>query len=227
MTRENHNSAVIFDCDGVMFDSRGANINFYNHLLDHFGLPPMCEDDIAYVHMQTADSSVRHIFKGTPFMEEALRYRFDVDYTPFIRDMIPEPGLRELLTRLKPCYRLAVATNRSNTIGQVLETHNLTGFFDAVVSSLDVVRPKPDPECLLKITGLFRIPPEKAIYVGDSEIDQACSRAAGVPFVSFRNSALDADYHVQNLLELLKITGNLAGNPGCGIISQGRDNAGL
>jgi len=29
-------SAVIFDCDGVMFDSRQANINFYNHILSHF-----------------------------------------------------------------------------------------------------------------------------------------------------------------------------------------------
>ena len=37
-------SAVIFDCDGVMLDSRQANINFYNHLLDHFSLPPMREE---------------------------------------------------------------------------------------------------------------------------------------------------------------------------------------
>jgi phosphoglycolate phosphatase-like HAD superfamily hydrolase len=219
MSRKNHNAAVIFDCDGVMFDSRDANINFYNHLLDHFGLPPMKEDDIAYVHMHTADSSVRHIFRGTAFLEEALRYRFDVDYTPFIRDMILEPGLKELLTRLRPCYMLAVATNRSNTIVPVLEAHELTGFFDAVVSSLDVARPKPDPECLFKITGLFGISPEKAIYVGDSEIDYVCSRAAGVPFVSFRNRVLDADYHVDKLLDILKIPGSFIEDSRCGTVS--------
>jgi len=33
--------------------------------------------------------------------------------------MIMEPGLRELLGALKPRFGLAVATNRSNTIGQV------------------------------------------------------------------------------------------------------------
>ncbi len=219
MSKANDNGAVIFDCDGVMFDSRGANINFYNHLLNHFGLPPMKEKDIAYVHMHTADSSVNHIFQGSPFLEEALRYRFEVDYAPFIRDMILEPGLRELLTCLKPCYRLAVATNRSNTIGPVLEAYHLTGFFDAVVSSLDVVHPKPDPECLYKITGLFGVPPERALYVGDSEIDCVCSKAAGVPFVSFRNQSLEAQYHVANLLEIINITGHFFEDSRCGVIS--------
>ena len=32
--------AVIFDLDGVIFDSRQANIVFYNHLLEHVGMPP-------------------------------------------------------------------------------------------------------------------------------------------------------------------------------------------
>jgi len=63
------NSAVIFDCDGVMFDSRQANINFYNHLLAHFDLQPLTEDQVAYVHMHTADESVRLIFEGSPFLE--------------------------------------------------------------------------------------------------------------------------------------------------------------
>lgn len=32
---------VIFDCDGVMIDSRAANDEFYNRVLAYFGLPPM------------------------------------------------------------------------------------------------------------------------------------------------------------------------------------------
>ena len=145
MNEAGNKKAVIFDCDGVMFDSRRANINFYNHLLEHFGLPAMKEDDISYVHMHTADSSIRQIFRGTPFLQEALRYRFQVDYMPFIKDMVMEPGLKELLLHLMPHHRLAVATNRSNTIGAVLEASNLKGFFEKVVSALDVVHPKPHP----------------------------------------------------------------------------------
>ena len=112
--------AVVFDCDGVMFDSRQANIHYYNHMLQHFGLPPMSGAAIDFVHSHTADESIRHIFEGTPHVKEALDYRWEVDYTPFIQDMIMEPGLKELLEWLKPRFGLAVATSRSTTIGEVV-----------------------------------------------------------------------------------------------------------
>ena len=138
-------SAVIFDCDGVLFDSRQANINFYNHILAHFGLPPMTEDQVSYVHMHTADESIRLIFQGTPYINEAQEYRMRLDYTPFINDMVMEPGLKELLKLLKPEFGIALATNRSNTIGKVLEWNGLDKYFDIVVSSLDVEKHKPHP----------------------------------------------------------------------------------
>ena len=101
-------SAVIFDCDGVMFDSRQANINYYNHILGHFNLPPMTEDEVSFVHMNTADESVRHIFKGTPYTVQAQEYKKEVDYTPFINDMIIDPELKDLLRGLRPNFSLAV-----------------------------------------------------------------------------------------------------------------------
>jgi phosphoglycolate phosphatase len=200
--RTNTFSAVIFDCDGVMFDSRQSNIDFYNHLLSHFGLPLLREDQVAYIHMATADESVRHVFKDTPYLDQALAYRLQVDYTPFIREMVPEPGLKELLALLKPKCRLAVATNRSNTIGKVLELNGLTGYFDIVVSSLDVQRPKPHPESLLKILDFFSIRPDQALYVGDSTVDSETAKAASVPFVAYKNGNLDAAFHVDQLLDI-------------------------
>ncbi len=198
-------SAVIFDCDGVMFESRQANINFYNHLLAHFGLPPMAENAISFVHMQTADESVRHIFRETPYVEEAQAYRMKMDYTPFIKDMIVEPGLKELLRLLAPEFGLAVATNRSNTIGDVLEYHGLEKFFDIVVSSLDVYKPKPDPESLFKILDFFEINADQSIYVGDSQIDYETALAANVPFVSYKNENLETPWKIKNLLTLREI----------------------
>lgn len=205
MSEKKNISAVIFDCDGVMFDSRTANINFYNHILARFGLPPMKEDDIAFVHAHTAEESVRYIFRGTPYIEEALAYRDEVDYTPFIRDMVIEPGLKELLTTLKPCFGLAVATNRSNTIQGVLKSHHLETFFDIVVSSLDVDRPKPHPESLYKILNFFGIPPDSAVYVGDSQVDLETARAAGVSFIAYRNRHLEARWKISDLLELRSV----------------------
>jgi phosphoglycolate phosphatase len=196
-------SALILDCDGVMFDSRQANTNFYNHILGHFGLPPMTEDKVAFVHMNTAQESIRHIFKGTSYEQDAQKYRLVLDYTPFVKDMIIEPDLKEVLRLLKPRVGLAVATNRSNTIGRVLETNGLTDFFDIVVSSLDVQNPKPHPESLFKILDFFSIGPDESVYVGDSTVDYDTAKAAGVHFVSFKNRGLKADFHVDRLRDVI------------------------
>ena len=198
-------SAVIFDCDGVMFDSRRANINFYNHLLEQFGLPPMPEDSVPFVHMHTAEDAVRHLFRDTPYVEQAQSYRLQMDYEPFIKDMIIEPGLKGLLRVLKPRFGLAVATNRSNTIGPVLESFGLEGYFDLVISSLDVKNPKPHPESLFKILDFFQVKPRDAYYVGDSTVDEETAKAAGVVFISYKNRALDADHHVDALLEIARL----------------------
>jgi len=205
MTLKKIKSAVVFDCDGVMFDSRTANINYYNHLLSCFNLPPMTDAKIDFVHSYTADDSVRHIFEGTPFLEQALALKAKVDYSPFIRDMVVEPGLKELLNELKPSFGLGVATNRSTTIGRVLEYHGLTDFFDIVVSSLDVKNPKPHPESLLKVIDFFSISPRQAVYIGDSKLDWLSARSAGVIFAAYKNRDLEADYHVDSMMEILNI----------------------
>jgi len=194
---------VIFDCDGVMFDSRKANTKFYNQLLSAFGHPPLDEVQLEFVHMHTVDAAIEYLFEGSPHLEAARTYRSQMDYTPFIRDMIPEPALKEVLETLRPEFGLAVATNRSNTIDQVLEVHGLASYFDIVVSSLDVEHPKPDPEALFKVLRFFKEGPENAFYVGDSPVDHQTARAAGVPFVSYRNPEIEADYYINDLKELI------------------------
>lgn len=197
--------AVIFDCDGVMFDSRQANINFYNHLLNRFKLPAMKEKQVPFIHMHTADESVRYLFRETNFLKEAQAYRMNMDYTPFLKDMVIEPGLKNLLRWLSPGSGLAVATNRSNTIEAVIDGNGLNGFFDIVVSSLDVKNPKPHPESLLKIFDFFEIGPAQALYVGDSPVDQETAQAADTPFIAYKNRSLEAAYHVDALEEIRKI----------------------
>jgi len=198
-------SAVIFDCDGVMFDSRQANINFYNHLLEHFGLPLMKKDEIEYVHMSTAEKAVGHIFDGTPFVEEAHAYRMQMDYSPFIKDMVIEPGLKSLLADLKPRAGLAVATNRTNTIDLVIKENGLSEFFDIIISSLDVENPKPHPESVHKILDFFNLAPDQAVYIGDSIIDLETAEAAGVHFIAYRNEDLEAPLKAGGMDEIEQI----------------------
>jgi phosphoglycolate phosphatase len=53
---------IIFDCDGVLFDSRRANQFFYDHLLIHFGKSSLADTDLDYVHMHTVTESTEFLF---------------------------------------------------------------------------------------------------------------------------------------------------------------------
>ena len=193
---------VIFDCDGVMFDSRGANEAYYNHILAHFGRPQMNSDQCDYVHMHTAEQSVVRLFRNSPMLEDALAYWRRMSYLPFIPLMVIEPYLKAFLEYLRPTYRTAICTNRSDTMGPVLAEHGLEGYFNLVVSCLDVENPKPDPESLVKILDHFGVSSKEAIYIGDSEIDELAAQAASVPLVAYKNPALSAAYHVTHFKEI-------------------------
>jgi HAD superfamily hydrolase (TIGR01509 family) len=169
----------------------------------------MTEDDVEFVHSHTADESIGHIFRGTALVEQAQVYRKNIDYTPFIKDMVIEPGLKELLKLLKPRYGLAVATNRSDTIGKVLESNGLTGYFDIVVSSLDVQNPKPHPESIYRILDFFHLPKEQCLYVGDSLVDWQTAKAAGVTLIAYKNDALETPWRVNGLLEIVELLRDL------------------
>jgi HAD superfamily hydrolase (TIGR01509 family) len=201
---------IIFDCDGVLFDSREANIAFYNQILSQFNLPPMTAAEIEYVHVSTAEEAFRYLLsrRDPRDVEEVLAQRPHVDYTPFIRLMHMEPNLRELLGVLPQQIKKAISTNRSYTIGDVLRTHGLEGEFDLVVSALDVKNPKPDPESALKILRHFAITPSEALFVGDSETDQRAAQGAQVPFIAYKNRSLQADYHIDDLLAIKEIVTN-------------------
>jgi phosphoglycolate phosphatase-like HAD superfamily hydrolase len=95
-----------------------------------------------------------------------------------------------------------VATNRSTTIGRVLELNHLAHCFDIVVSSLDVQNPKPHPESLFKILDFFDLKPDACLYVGDSQVDFEVCRAGEVPLVACKNTSLEAMLHIESLGEL-------------------------
>ncbi|MDM8523778.1 HAD-IA family hydrolase [Desulfococcaceae bacterium HSG8] len=193
---------VAFDCDGVMFDTTEANKAYYNKILAQFGRPEMDEDQFAYSHMHTADESVAYLFSDKDQFEAAQAYRKTMTYKPFIRYMEIEPFLKPLLKNLRPAYKTAIVTNRTDTMPQVLEEFDLASYFDLVITALDSDRPKPHPDPLIMALEHFKIDPSHAIYVGDSEVDEAAAKAAGVPFVAYDNRSLDAEFHITGLEQI-------------------------
>ena len=196
---------VAFDCDGVMFDTTKANIAYYNKILDHLGQQPLTPDQFAYCHSHTVDQSIEFLCNDPEDVQTAQNYRKNMSYLPFLKHMVMEPDLKQLLKNLRPTYKTAVATNRSDTMDRVLTEHGLEGYFDLVVSSLDVERPKPYPDPLIKILDHFGIEPSQALYVGDSNLDEVAAKAAGMPFVAYRNRSLSAEFHINSLKEIATI----------------------
>ena len=198
--------AVIFDCDGVMFDTTYANTVYYNQVLNAFGKPEMTPAQIEYIQMQTVGKSIAFLFDNDEdLIQKATAYRNAMGYEPFYPLMKIEPGLKKILKKLKPYFYLAIATNRSDTIGRVLEIHGLTDDFDVVISCLDVPRPKPHPDSLLKVIDHFNLSPQQAVYIGDSRLDQEAADAASIPIIAFRNQSMPAWAHIDGFSELIPL----------------------
>jgi HAD superfamily hydrolase (TIGR01509 family) len=98
-----------------------------------------------------------------------------------------EEGFVDTLEILKPLVELAVCTNRSTSMDLVLESFGLSGYFGCVMTASRVSRPKPHPEPLLRVLEHYRIGPEEALFVGDSDVDRQASAAAGVPFIAYKS----------------------------------------
>jgi HAD superfamily hydrolase (TIGR01549 family) len=197
---------VVFDCDGVMFDSKDANRKYYNHLLEKFGYPLMDGEEEDYVHSHNVLASVAYIFRRYPReVDRVHAYRQSVDYTPFLKYMRIEPDLKEFLRFLKPQFYTAISTNRSTTMDAVMKMHKLDPYFDLVVTSLDVQQPKPHAEALHKILNHFQLSAAEAVYIGDSMVDREHAAGVNMRLISFKNPELPADYHVNSFLDILSL----------------------
>jgi HAD superfamily hydrolase (TIGR01509 family) len=197
--------AIIYDCDGVLIDSRKSNEAYYNHILEHFGQPPLTEEHRHAMQFLTAKEMMVLIFNSTNLLADALVFEKTLNNDRFIPLVQVEPNTREVLKHLRQKYLTAIATNRGKSLRPLLVHLGLDTFFNIVVTSYDVKLSKPDPECLNIILNDFRILPEEALYIGDNEIDQVLCERAGVPFIAYKNPSLRAGYHITNHLDLLAI----------------------
>ena len=198
---------AIFDCDGVLFDSREANRHYYNRVLTQLGLCEMNEEQLDFCHMHTASESINYLLKGQ--RENVLREAEDVishlDYASFLKYMTMEPGVVETVTALRKHISTAISTNRSTTMPLLSRMYGLGNLFDKIVCAMDVKMPKPHPEGVFLILDFFNITPESAVYIGDTNVDQEVAQRAGVPFIAYKNSDLDALFHVEHFFDLKKI----------------------
>jgi len=210
-------SCVIYDCDGVLFDSLEANRRLYNHIATSMGRQPLTKEEVKYCHTHTVYESINHIFRCDEVTEKkALEFlKNQVDLKEFIAYLKMEPNILETLAQLeKRGIARAISTNRTTSMKHIMERFGLWPFFDMVVTALDVKNPKPNPESVEKILTALKIDREQTLYVGDSEVDRDTALSSSVRFIAYKNQELQADGFIDDHLVLLKFLSNGQYPPG-------------
>jgi phosphoglycolate phosphatase len=179
---------LIFDLDGTLVDSLPSITAAVNHGLERLSLPahPMaavsrmvgegvrtlCERALPEGRLDLHDSLLSHVWE---YYEAHL-----LDRTK------PYPGVDELVRALATSgAKLGVLSNKPD----VLTCRTIVGLqwasvFKAVRGQHDGLPRKPDPAGAYWILGALGLEPEQTLYVGDTAIDCATARAAGIPSVA-------------------------------------------
>ena len=193
---------IIFDCDGVLFDSKAANVKYYNLIRQAFSLPPLNREEENYVHTHSVYESLARILPDIALgkVKEVVQ---KLDYRQLYPYLNMAVGLIDLLLFLKrKKIRLAINTNRTNTMGDILAYYKLSSFFQPVITANKVACPKPHPESVNLILAKWKVRPREVAYIGDSVLDEECARASKVHFWSFQNPELSAELLITDFYAL-------------------------
>jgi len=182
------NTTIVFDLDGTLVDTAPDLTNTLNHVLRGRGHAP--------VTLAMTRSTVGH--GARVMIEEALRLKgAEDDVDQMLADFLvhyeaniavesrPYPGAVAALERLSSLgATLAVCTNKRENLSRLLlEALALDGYF-AALAGRDTFRvSKPDPGHLTGVIDRAGGDVARALMVGDSAVDLAAARGAGVPSV--------------------------------------------
>lgn len=187
---------VIFDCDGVLVDSRDANRMYYNRIREGLGMLSITPEEEEYVHTHSVSECLARIIPADR-MAEANEVRASLDYEEIFPYIFLEAGLVDLLEVLAGRgIRMAVHTNRTSTVERLLAHFEIDHFFNPVISAGRLARPKPDPEGVRRILAAWGLPADAVAYIGDSALDERSARASGIPFWSYKNPGLSSVMYI-------------------------------
>jgi phosphoglycolate phosphatase len=186
---------LIFDLDGTLVDSLPGIAASLNHALAAMGLPGHVTADVrSFIGDGSWILSKRAAPAGSPdeainAIEQAFKAHYDLNW---IHGTVLYPGIAELLGTLRERgHPLAILSNKPHPFVLDIAAQLFPGQpFAAAVGQQKGIPHKPDPAGIFEITRILGLPPEDCILIGDSTIDIATSRNAGI-----RSIAVTWGYH--------------------------------
>lgn len=165
--------AVVFDMDGIIFDSERLVIECWKETADKYGIVDIeraCEACLGVNATETREIFKRFYGQDFPYdeykkeMSELFHGRYDGGRLP------TKVGVKELLRYLKTQgIKVGLASStRKVVVVQELTDAGLIEYFDVVVGGDMVSRSKPDPEIFLKACEELAVVPQDAFAIEDS-----------------------------------------------------------
>ena len=165
--------AVVFDMDGVIFDSERATMLCWLELADKYGIKDMekpylaCTGTNAAMTRQIMLDAYGEDFPYDEYAHEASRMyheRYDGGRLPM------KSGVVEILEYLKNSGKkiaLASSTKKQKVINQ-LKDAGILDYFDEIVTGDMVEKSKPEPDIFLLACEKIGVSPERAYAIEDS-----------------------------------------------------------
>ena len=181
-------SAVVFDLDGLMFNTEEIYNETGSELLRRRGVFE-AQPVIQQMMGLRAEEAFRVMIKMCNFPEtiEEMQQESDQIFRSILHEKLaPMPGLFELLELIEQRgLPKAVATSSGRRyLEEVLDRYELLPRFHYTLTSEDVSRGKPHPEIYLKAAGLLSVSPEQMLVLEDSSNGTKAAVAAGAHIVS-------------------------------------------
>ena len=177
--------AVVFDMDGIMFDTERQAHEAMLAVGKELGMPDIETFSVECLGATSASIAVNfaqrygNMMTSEEFWGKTRQYRKDRGQ----QDNVPlKTGLIELLDYLRDHgYKIAVAT--STNYEKVMHNFDVTGVqgrFDAVVCGDMISRSKPAPDIYLRAAQLLGVAPEECMALEDSPNGIRSGVAAGM-----------------------------------------------
>lgn len=184
---------MLFDLDGTLVETAPEIMDAVNDTLGEFKLSLVSQQQVnEWIGHGTLTLLVQAVADRSGMTTDAVRS------SELLRQMVPVydgfykqrcgtrshlyPHVRDTLHSLRAQgVKLAVVTNKESRYTQVvMNVHQLAPLFDEVVSGDTFAAKKPDPVGVAHCLAKFGMTSERTLFVGDSSIDAATARNAGV-----------------------------------------------
>ena len=194
----------VFDLDGTLLDTLGDLAASTNYALRTHGMPEHALDDVRrFVGNGVRVLMERAVPQGAenPQFEAAFQ-TFRTHYMQHSLDTTkPYDGILETLEALKAegC-RLAVVSNKMMAATQELCRHFFRDTIEVAIGEHEAqgIRKKPAPDTVNEAFRQLGVGKERAVYVGDSDVDILTARNCGLPCISVLWGFRDRDFLIQH-----------------------------